>query len=521
VNPFGFSGVLAAIFSLAFGMLVVLRSRNKELARIWFLFTLTACFWGVGVFTISLTSTAESALLAWRLTFATSVVWLPSLFFHFVSVFCRIRKPVPVFIHYLTSAVFFLSTPTPLFFEDARPIFGSLHFGKPGPLFSIFTCWWLAFVIYSHFCLWKNYKVASPGRKNQIRHFFWGTAIGYTGGSLVYLPHFGILLYPWGNFTVCLYPVIMSYAIMRFNLMDIRFFVRRAALIIAVYLLLLAAAVPLFLAFYPEPSFLVREAVGLIVMSAVLSAGPIVYAYVVRQNAYFHRHSLEGLTHELKSPLAAIEAALEILQAPQPKTSTGLNQTYMDMIKRNSRRLRSVIDELLTVVLDKANLTGDTACFDVLALCRGVVANYDEQSRNKGLTIEIDTPAKAVIVNGMKDKIGQALSNVVSNALKFTEKGSIRIHVQERNEDVEISVSDEGCGVDPIEVDRIFERFYQTQSGRQAKGAGIGLAIAKLWIEMHGGQIWAESGGDGKGTTVKLVIPRGHEASLILNNADG
>ncbi|RSD34896.1 MAG: multi-sensor signal transduction histidine kinase, partial [Methanohalophilus sp.] len=109
-----------------------------------------------------------------------------------------------------------------------------------------------------------------------------------------------------------------------------------------------------------------------------------------------------------------------------------------------------------------------------------------------------------------KLKIKQVLYNLFSNAIKFTpEKGKIAIDIDYGDEDITISVSDSGIGIPPEEQDKIFESFRQldSNSNRQYQGTGLGLALVKKIIEMHGGQIWVESE-VGKGSTFKFTLPR-------------
>jgi signal transduction histidine kinase len=178
------------------------------------------------------------------------------------------------------------------------------------------------------------------------------TALGYFGGNLNYLPHYGIDIYPWGNFTVFLYPIIMAYAIIRFDLMDIRILVRRTALILFVYFFLLLASAPILYFFHVHnqmhPSAFTQP-IETVLVSLILSTGPFFYAFVVRRKSYFQEYTLAGLTHELKSPLAVIDSALDFLNSTPDlsKLDTAQLSAYLKMIERNSSRLRFFVNDLL------------------------------------------------------------------------------------------------------------------------------------------------------------------------------
>ena len=102
------------------------------------------------------------------------------------------------------------------------------------------------------------------------------------------------------------------------------------------------------------------------------------------------------------------------------------------------------------------------------------------------------------------------LSNLISNSLKFTERGSVSVALSKHNSEIITSVKDSGRGVLNADIPFIFDRFFQGRNSNGTKGTGLGLTIAKMWVEAHGGRIWAESEGEGKGTTVTFTVPVGH-----------
>ncbi len=221
MNPFALSGLLAGLTSLAFGCFVYLKGKNRPLNRLWFVFTASVAVWGFGGMWIALAKTPAEALWAWRLAFACGVLWIPVLFHHFVCVFCGLERTRSLLLYYGLGIVFFPLIFTDLFFPGVRFAFSSFYYSLPGPLFPFFAVWWIGTVVYSHYELLKAHRHASGQKKTQIEYFFLATAIGYFGGSLDYLPIFGIDLYPYGNFAIVLYPIIMTYAIAVYRLMDV------------------------------------------------------------------------------------------------------------------------------------------------------------------------------------------------------------------------------------------------------------------------------------------------------------
>ncbi len=138
------------------------------------------------------------------------------------------------------------------------------------------------------------------------------------------------------------------------------------------------------------------------------------------------------------------------------------------------------------------------------------------------MSLEIDPSCGAVLCDSTR--ISQILNNLIDNAIKYSPSGgAIEVRTQAENDEIRVSVSDEGMGVGPEEEEAIFERFQQLESGytRRAGGLGIGLALARKLIEMHGGRIWVESEKE-RGSTFSLAIPITQViASDASSNADG
>lgn len=222
MNPFALAGFLTFISSLVFGFFVFSRNPSRRLNQLWLAFTISVSLWGLGSIWIALEPDPGRALLAWRLAFAFSVIWIPILFLHFTCVFSDTPRPRTLILFY---SLGFLCVPfiltSPQFFSGVRFSFSSFYYATPGPLlFTFFTVGWLGLTVYSHALLVKAFQRSSDTKRAQIKYFFIATTIGYAGGSLEFLPIFGLDVYPWGHFAIPVYPIIMAYAIVRYRLMD-------------------------------------------------------------------------------------------------------------------------------------------------------------------------------------------------------------------------------------------------------------------------------------------------------------
>ena len=137
-----------------------------------------------------------------------------------------------------------------------------------------------------------------------------------------------------------------------------------------------------------------------------------------------------------------------------------------------------------------------------------VITAVEALAAEKNLKLNVSVPANLKLGKGDQKRISQVLLNLVGNAIKFTEKGEVRVEVGVSDETFSISVSDTGPGISKADQEKIFEEFQQADgsSTREKGGTGLGLSIAKKIVEMHGGQIWVEST-LGKGSNFKFTLP--------------
>jgi signal transduction histidine kinase len=182
----------------------------------------------------------------------------------------------------------------------------------------------------------------------------------------------------------------------------------------------------------------------------------------------------------------------------------------LERVKHNIDRLTRMINELLDLSRIEAGRmelqVGPVSLRDVVA---EVVESYQAAAREKAVTLRIIPQEGMPLVSGDADKLNRILTNLIHNAIKFTPPGGeIRVQTQVRDEAyVETTVIDSGCGIAATEQDKVFDKFYWSDSVPvEERGAGLGLAIAKNLVELHGGRIWVEST-QGQGSRFSFTIP--------------
>jgi PAS domain S-box-containing protein len=220
---------------------------------------------------------------------------------------------------------------------------------------------------------------------------------------------------------------------------------------------------------------------------------------------------LAMLAHELRNPLAPIRNAVTIMQLET--LASPVLRNCRDVIDRQLTHITRLVDDLL----DIGRLsTGKIKLRKELLRLTDVVGRSTEIARPlvsaRRHALEVKQPSEPIYVNGDATRLSQALQNVLVNAAKYTpEGGRIALAVQTEDSFVRIAVTDNGRGIEPEQLQRIFELFMQAESGTDAShesGLGIGLTLAKTLVEMHGGSIDADSPGVGQGSTFTIRLPR-------------
>lgn len=207
--------------------------------------------------------------------------------------------------------------------------------------------------------------------------------------------------------------------------------------------------------------------------------------------------------HELRTPIQPILGLSEIIQSQVVDENL---RSLVDVIRRNAKRLQGLTEDILDVTrIESHTLKLNKEKFnlnDVITTCINDVT-INDKNRNNGKNVKLLYEPRDIIVEGDKGRISQVISNILSNATKFTTDGSISIKSEKSNNQVIISVKDTGKGIDSELFPRLFSKF----ASKSFSGTGLGLFIAKSIIESHNGKIWAENNIDGRGATFYFTLP--------------
>ncbi len=221
---------------------------------------------------------------------------------------------------------------------------------------------------------------------------------------------------------------------------------------------------------------------------------------------------LTNISHDLRSPITCIRGSLQLLCDATVNKLTPSQEKFATVALNNVDRLSRLINDLLDLSkLEAKKFTIRPALFRIDDLIQSLINEFGAWSKTKEITIKADVE-KPLEVDADKDRITQVLTNLISNALKFTPSGKTITVIARRSADlqkVEIGVRDTGPGIAEKDFEKLFEKFsrIESQAMQGVSGTGLGLTIAKEIVELHGGRIWVKSQ-EGEGSYFAFELPR-------------
>lgn len=227
----------------------------------------------------------------------------------------------------------------------------------------------------------------------------------------------------------------------------------------------------------------------------------------LRKLESIRREFVANVSHELRTPIASIKAMVETLEAGAIE-DPDLTNDFLNRMVGESDRLAALVDDLLDLGrLESGRVSLHPEPLNPADLLNGAAERLRPQTERARLTLEASIPEGLPEVMADRGRIEQVILNLVHNAIKFTPSGgTIRVTARSRGSELVVTVEDTGSGIAPVELGRLFERFYKVDRSRRSEGTGLGLAIAKHIVQAHEGTIWVESE-PGHGSRFFFTLP--------------
>jgi len=524
--------IIATLLNLSLGIFIFLKNRKSQINISYWIMSMGVVGWILTNAFFQKTSSLTTALLWARLSDISAIILVSSLFYFslvFPENIHQGGKYSKYIVYVLTSIILSFCIFFPglvrkeVLLEDTIQKKMITNVG-----FYAFAAYILFFSIWLLINLRNKYRISDGIAKVQIQYVLNGLLIGTLFGATfnLILPLLGNYTLVWlgPNFTIIAL-LFIAYSVIKHHLFNIR--------VIATELLVGLVAITLLV------DLLLSESITLRLFKAVVFLIFIYLGISLIQSVLKEikrREELEKLTqqleqanidlkkldqaktgfismasHQLRTPLSAIKGYISmLLEGSYGKLSLKAKDKLLNVFQSNERLIQ-IINDLLNISkaeLGKMELEmSDVQIADLLQSC------FEEmkfEAEKRHLKLEFEKPTELLPKIQVDElKIRQVVLNLIDNAIKYTTKGGVTLRARKENSNIQISVQDTGEGLTDEEQKAIFSGFVRGTAGINffVEGAGLGLFVAKKFIELHGGKIWAESEGSGKGSTFVIELP--------------
>jgi signal transduction histidine kinase len=227
----------------------------------------------------------------------------------------------------------------------------------------------------------------------------------------------------------------------------------------------------------------------------------------VSDNERAMRGFIADLSHELRTPLTSIRGFVEALR-DGTVTDAERQESSLEVIHEETQRMLRMIEQLLDLSrLEVGESRLQRSKIDLTELFGYIEAMFDQRAEEQGVELVLEIAPESPQIDADYDRLVQVLNNLLDNSLRHTSEGSVTVTASRLDDGLQLSVADTGDGIRPLDLDRLFDRFWQPES-RSGPGAGLGLAISREIVRAHDGRIAAESV-LGEGTTITVWLPNG------------
>jgi signal transduction histidine kinase len=524
---------IASTVAATFGIVLLYHGRKGEISFVYSINMLAILLWMWSIFFYREASVEN--VLFWTKLLYISASLIPSTFLYFIYFFPK-REHGSMWSRFFgiftTNALIILliSSTSNIVIKTTIPIVGE-NIIKFGNLYFLYVLYILGFFLYGFLKLFLKYRESNnETEKAQIVYLF----IGYfTGANIAFVtnliaPWFGYFELNWvGQMTGVLMVGFATYSIIKHRLFDVRV-ITTELLTFALWMFLLTRTLlaetlneqlingSVFLATFIFGIFLIRS-----VLSEVEQREEIERLAKDLEKANVRLKELDKLkseflsiaSHQMRSPLTAIKGyGSLILEGSYGKIPEGAREAVDRIFKSTETMIKTVENFLNVSRIEQGRMQYDFKVADIRDLVSETVKELQPNADNQNIDISFDNDGKANYKGNIdSDKLKQVFVNLIDNAIKYTPKGgSIRVSIEKSMGSIMVRVLDTGVGMSPEDIAKIFKKFSRANdaSRTNTKGTGLGLYVAKQMVEVHKGNIYAESKGKGNGSVFVVEIPQ-------------
>ncbi len=523
---FFISHIMTTIVALFLGVFVLLNTRNK-MTILFFYMNIFIALWSLFYAIWVIADSYNAALLYARILNFFSI-FIPVLYFHWICIFLNKERKCKFFLifSYIFTGVIALFGFGNLFIDRVQRVMSFEYFPHSGIVHSIFLIYWIIIIFYSIVLLIGEYKRADKKYKKQILFVLYGSIIGFGGGAFNWPLMFGIsVILPVTSAMVLVVPLLWGYTIMKHNLMDVKLALIQFLIIIlnsfAIGFIFLSNSVEeyilksVFIIITIVVSFLLNKSYNkdrkqkeeLFKLSKELKRANAELKRLDKAKSEF----ISIASHQLRTPLTAIKGYISLILEGAygknaPETEEALNKIFLA-----NERLIQLVEDLLNIThIESGQLEYHIEDVHLEEILEELYDMFTMRAQDKGLDFVLDLPdGQLPVLQADKSKLREVISNLIDNAIKYTNKGFVHVSVKYDKRTLRIVVEDSGVGISEASMKTLFAKFSRgTDSSKvYTEGTGLGLFVGKNLIESQGGQIYAQSDGIDKGSTFIIEMP--------------
>lgn len=517
--------LVCAIFVTILGWFIFVDNPRSRLNQLFFAFCWAMVFWLLGTFMMFFNRYDTAAAIWWDRFVYIGVSMMPALMHHFSLVFTgnKGQKKLLAFT-YIGSVFFLIVSRTPYFVDGLYQYSWGVHSKAQifHHIFLVFFYWGVQMFVIN---IWRAYRKSKDQEfKKQAIYVVLAFCVVMFVGGTAYLTAYGIdIRYPFSYISGLIFPFLLAYAVTKHHLLGAK--VIRTEIIVGFVLFFLVAEI-----------FMSRSIVEIIIRAlfafVVAGLGLLLIRSVteeVRQREEMQKmaaalqeanQALEMLnqaksefisiaSHQLRTPLSINKGYLSMILGGDYGKVDRERKKILDKVYSSNERLINLVNDLLNISrIESGRLEYRFENVDLAEMVKELVGNFRLKAEEKGLSLTAKYPASLPKINADEAKLKEIVSNLLDNAIKYTERGGVKVLLQSKDGVILCSVKDTGLGISPADQEKLFQKFARGQSSYAATGGlGIGLYICKKFIEGHGGKIWVESAGTGKGSEFNFSLP--------------
>lgn len=523
---FAFSAAFNAFVSTVLGFFILFRDSGNKVNKTLALFSFSVALWSYAYILWPLTQDREMALLSFQLLH-TPACFVSIFYLHFVAHWLGIYQTerLKIWVGYILSFYFACWTFSPVFISDMVPKFGMRFWAVPGMLYHYYLLMFFSVFLYSSYLLFKNYFCSSGVKKKQILLVLVGIGLSFLGGSTNYFLWYNINIPPYGNILASSFVIFSVYAIIRYNLLNIKLIATEGALLMMNTLLLFR--------------FLISRNVEEFTLNIIIFSGSVGFSVLLIRSVkkeIQRREEIQKLAvdlksaneklveldhakseflsiaaHQLRTPLSVIKGYVSLLiDGDYGKLCNNKMRGVLGNIYKTNEHLVHLVDDFLSLArLESGRIEYSFKDIDLAEVVRQAAEEFGEKIKEKGLKLEYKIQKNLPQIWADAEKVHHVIFNFIDNAIKYSSKGILTVKLEKEDCVVTCSVEDNGIGMSKVDLENIFQKFYRGKNvmGLEVGGTGLGLYVCRRFIEAHNGRIWARSLGAGKGSVFGFTLP--------------